>query len=162
VVFPRADDAPTGPGELARDGCVPLLIAAEVWEPVFAVAHRIAAVFGQPCQKQPSTNRARRWRLNTKSGLPGRDWWRRQPVIRAARRMVASLSSVSLLPYERIAAMTRLRFVLVKTSAIGLRRWGWRELGPTLGQRRAFAIDVGKPVGVVLTLASPAEDADGD
>ena len=73
--------------------------------------------FGHPCQKQPSTNIATRSRLKAKSGRPGSGGWRLQPVIRAARSMDASLSSVSLLSRERIAAITRDRLALLKTSA---------------------------------------------
>src|ERR1019366_7778600 len=52
-----------------------------------------------------------------KSGWPGTGWCLRQPVMPAARRMDASFSSVSLLPRERMAAMTWLRFFFVNTSA---------------------------------------------
>jgi hypothetical protein len=71
----------------------------------------------QPCQKQPSTKTARRARRKMKSGRPGSGWWRRQPTMWAARKMEASFSSVALLPRERTAAMTWLRFCLVNTSA---------------------------------------------
>jgi hypothetical protein len=47
-----------------------------------------------PCQKQPSTNRAIRSFVQTKSGLPTIGAWRRQPVIRCFRNREASLSSV--------------------------------------------------------------------
>ena len=74
--------------------------------------------FGQPCQKHPSTKMARRSRRKTKSGLPGRPWFRRQPLIPLERRIKANRSSVSLFPRERIADMTADRLVFVKTSGI--------------------------------------------
>jgi hypothetical protein len=40
---------------------------------------------GQPCQKQPSTKTASRCRRKTKSGLPGNEGCRRQPVNPLAR-----------------------------------------------------------------------------
>jgi len=72
----------------------------------------------QPCQKQPSTKMATRWHRKTKSGWPGSGWCLRQPLMRAARRMDTSLSSVSLLPREWIAAMTCERLRFEKTSPI--------------------------------------------
>ena len=72
----------------------------------------------QPCQKQPSTKTVTRSFRNTKSGLPGSRWFRRQPRIPFPRRIVTSLSSVSLFPFERTAAMTRDRFFLENTSGI--------------------------------------------
>jgi hypothetical protein len=54
----------------------------------------------------------------TKSGLPGNGWCRRQPLIPRSRKMAANFSSVSLLPFDRIAAMTCERFFFEKTSAI--------------------------------------------
>jgi hypothetical protein len=73
---------------------------------------------GQPCQKHPSTNKAKRTREKTKSGLPGKSTHRLQPLIRWARKIAMSLSSVALFPRERIAAMICDRFDLETTSAI--------------------------------------------
>jgi hypothetical protein len=53
-----------------------------------------------------------------KSGRPGSIWWRRQPVIAAARRMETNFSSVALLPREWIAAIIFERFFFEKTSDI--------------------------------------------
>ena len=72
----------------------------------------------QPCQKQPSTKTARRSLRNTKSGLPGNCWLRRQPLIPYARKIEIALSSVALLPFERTAAITRERCFRDRTSAI--------------------------------------------
>lgn len=72
----------------------------------------------QPCQKQPSTKIATFCNLNTKSGLPGRCWWRRQPAILSLRSNPTNLSSVLELPVLRIAAMTAERFGWSNTSAI--------------------------------------------
>jgi hypothetical protein len=72
----------------------------------------------QPCQKQPSTKIATRCRRNTKSGRPGIASCRRQPESRAARRMDASLTSVSLFPRDGTAAMTCERLCFENTSAI--------------------------------------------
>lgn len=74
--------------------------------------------FGHPCQKQPSTNTAGRSRRKMKSGLPGNRWCRRQPLIPCARKIDASFNSVSLLPFDRMAAMTCERFFFENTSAI--------------------------------------------
>lgn len=52
--------------------------------------------FGHECQKQPSTNTARRSLGKTKSGLPNTDCRRRQPVMRCARNNRIKASSVSL------------------------------------------------------------------
>jgi hypothetical protein len=54
-----------------------------------------------------------------KSGWPVTAWCLRQPVMPEARRIAASFSSVSLLPRERMAAMTWLRFFFVNTSVTG-------------------------------------------
>ena len=70
----------------------------------------------QPCQKQPSTKTATRSRRNTKSGLPGNDCCRRQPLIPCARKMDISFNSVSLFPFERTSAITSERFLLLHTS----------------------------------------------
>jgi hypothetical protein len=78
--------------------------------------------FGQACQKHPSTNTARRSRRKTKSGVPGNRWCRRQPLIPLVRSIDASFSSVSLLPLDRIAAITCERFSFEKMSAICFRR----------------------------------------
>jgi hypothetical protein len=53
-----------------------------------------------------------------KSGLPTNGWCRRQPLIPCARRMDANFNSVSLLPFDRMAAITCERFLFEKTSAI--------------------------------------------
>jgi hypothetical protein len=54
----------------------------------------------------------------TKSGLPGNGWCRRQPLIPCSRKMDTNFSSVSLLPFDRMAAMTCERFLFEKTSVI--------------------------------------------
>ena len=91
-----------------------------------------APCFGQPCQKQPSTNSASRTCLKIKSGRTftpsprrgaGRGGvlictCRRQPVILCRRNNFASASSVSLFPRERMRDITNERFALVKMSDI--------------------------------------------
>jgi len=61
--------------------------------------------FGQPCQKQPSTNTARRILCQTKSGRPNTFWFRRQPLILATRKIEISRNSVRLLPAPRTKDM---------------------------------------------------------
>ena len=102
----------------------------------------LVACRGQPCQKQPSTKSARRAERKTKSGrtekilagrrcraglkfgprsstaLPGIWTCLRQPVIWLARNSLASTSSVSLLPRERMRDIKAERFALVKTSGM--------------------------------------------
>jgi hypothetical protein len=93
-------------------------------------AHQSERVFGkgacfglgQPCQKQPSTNKATRSWRKTKSGLPNIRAFRRQPMMRCARKSEIIRISVSLFPLPRIADITALRLVGVKTSGIGDRR----------------------------------------
>jgi len=46
----------------------------------------------------------------TKSGLPNTGWWRRQPVMRWARKIAMRRSSVAALPRERIADIIAERF----------------------------------------------------
>lgn len=57
-----------------------------LWSSFFFQKARLVAgcdaCFGQPCQKHPSTNTARRCTRKTKSGLPNSLSWRRQPMIR--------------------------------------------------------------------------------
>jgi len=53
-----------------------------------------------------------------KSGFPGNGPCLRQPLIPWARNIDASFNSVSLLPFDRMAAMTCERFRFDKTSAI--------------------------------------------
>jgi hypothetical protein len=54
-----------------------------------------------------------------KSGLPMIEYCRRQPVTWEMRRAAASAISVERFPFERIAAIMRERWALVKISAIG-------------------------------------------
>jgi len=54
-----------------------------------------------------------------KSGLPGNRLCLRHPLIPYVRKIDTNFISVSLLPFDRIAAMTRERFRFEKTSAIG-------------------------------------------
>jgi hypothetical protein len=53
-----------------------------------------------------------------KSGFPGKGGCLRQPLIPWARRIEANFSSVALLPFDRMAAMTCERFSFEKTSVI--------------------------------------------
>jgi len=53
-----------------------------------------------------------------KSGFPGNGRCLRQPLIPWARRIEANFNSVSLLPFDRMAAMTCERFSFEKISAI--------------------------------------------
>jgi hypothetical protein len=53
-----------------------------------------------------------------KSGFPGNGRCLRQPVIPWARRIETSFSSVSLLPFDRMAAITSERLRFEKMSAI--------------------------------------------
>ena len=76
------------------------------------------ACFGQPCQKQPSTNIARRRSRKTKSGLPNSLRWRRQPVMQCCRRSFASASSVLRFPRARIRDIICERFALRYMSVI--------------------------------------------
>ena len=55
----------------------------------------------------------------TKSGLAGKGWWRRQPVMPWARRLAINRNSVPRFPVERIGTMTCERFFFVNTSATG-------------------------------------------
>ena len=71
---------------------------------------------GQPCQKHPSTNTATFAARKTKSGFPNTRCCRRQPVIPCARSSAIIRSSVAAFPLPRIAAITALRFALVKMS----------------------------------------------
>src|SRR5882672_3395435 len=57
---------------------------------------------------------------NAKSGLPGIGRCRRQPLIPERRNADARKSSVLLLRFDRIAAITSERFLLDKVSAIRL------------------------------------------
>jgi hypothetical protein len=72
-----------------------------------------------------------------KSGFPGNGRCLRQPLIPCARRMDASLNSVSLLPFDRMAAMTWERFRFEKTSAIDSRSH-FTEIASLLKARRAL------------------------
>lgn len=76
--------------------------------------------FGQPCQKQPSTNTATRCFWKTKSGFPKTGRRRRQPAMPWRRKSFIKASSVSLLPCPRMRDMTSERLALVKTSGM---RW---------------------------------------
>ena len=73
---------------------------------------------GQPCQKHPSTNTTTLTRRNVKSGRPGRDRCRRQPVIWFARNNRAKATSVERFPCPRILAMSAERSAMVITSGI--------------------------------------------
>ncbi len=92
----------------------------------------IVPCLAQPCQKQPSTNTATRSRRKTKSGLPKTGAFRRQPVMPCARISAMSRSSVARFPLERIAAITALRFFLVKMSATA--RAGYAPAGSHIGR----------------------------
>jgi hypothetical protein len=61
---------------------------------------------------------ARRCFGKIKSGFPGIGRCLRQPMIPWARRIEANFSSVSLLAFDRMAAMICERFRFEKTSAI--------------------------------------------
>lgn len=74
--------------------------------------------FGQPCQKQPSTNTATFNFGNTKSGLPNSLKLRLQPVKPSDLNRAINFNSVSLFPLPRIRDITELRFSIVKTSGI--------------------------------------------
>lgn len=78
----------------------------------------ILQCFGQPCQKQPSTNKTNRCLQKVKSGFPKIGRCRRQPVILFCRNRRMSAISVALLPRPRIRDMTSERFALLKTSGI--------------------------------------------
>jgi hypothetical protein len=71
-----------------------------------------------PCQKHPSTNTAIRSFGKTKSGLPNTGLFRLQPVMPCSRKIPIIRSSVPRFPQDRIAAITSLRFFLVKTSGM--------------------------------------------
>lgn len=73
---------------------------------------------GQPCQKHPSTNNARRSFGKTKSGLPKTACLRRHPVMCCERKTRIKASSVSLFPRPRMRDITALRLAGVKTSVI--------------------------------------------
>ncbi len=74
------------------------------------------ACFGQPCQKQPSTNRAIRSRHQTKSGRPSSLAPRRQPVMRRSRINSMSRSSVCRFPLDRTRDMRSERSAGVRVS----------------------------------------------
>lgn len=77
-----------------------------------------APCFGQLCQKQPSTNTARRCFGNTKSGFPNILSWRRQPVMWNFRKTLVRAPSVALFPRPCTLDMISDRFDLLNTSAI--------------------------------------------
>jgi hypothetical protein len=79
------------------------------------VTGRVACL-GQPCQKHPSTNTARRADGKTKSGLPKRGWPLRQPEILYLRRILISASSVDLLARPWMRDMSCERCSTVKVS----------------------------------------------
>ena len=85
-------------------------------EILFCQCHRLSCGLRQrhrpPCPKPPSAKTLTGCFRKTKSGLPGNDWRRRQPLIPCARRMNSDFHSVSLLPLDRMAAMTFRRFFL--------------------------------------------------
>lgn len=73
---------------------------------------------GHPCQKHPSTKIASRSLGKMKSGRPKIGTCRLHPTILYRRSNRANATSVSLFPRDRIAAITRERFPLLKTSLI--------------------------------------------
>ena len=89
----------------------------------------------QPCQKQPSTNTARRCFGKMKSGFPGNGQCLRQPLSPWARRIEASFNSVALLPFDRMAAMVCERFRFEKMSAMDFVPFD-RHSFPTAGRER--------------------------
>lgn len=96
--------------------------------------------WGHPCQKHPSTKIASRSLGKMKSGRPKMGMCRLHPVILCRRSNRANAISVSLFPRDRIAAITRERFLLVKTSLIrvtDLRRFR-RSVGPATGGPRCL------------------------
>lgn len=92
------------------------------WSSFFSQNARLVtgwdACFGHPCQKQPSTNIARRCSRNTKSGLPNSLGWRRQPLMRYSRRRFTNASSVLRFPFARTRDIICERFALGYMSAI--------------------------------------------
>lgn len=75
------------------------------------------ACLGQPCQKQPSTNKAIRSRHQTKSGRPSSFAPRRQPVIFRSRMSSIKRNSVRLLPLDRTRDIRSERWAGVSVSA---------------------------------------------
>jgi len=72
----------------------------------------------------------------TKSGLPIRSCFRRQPVSLCVRKISINRNSVALLPRERIHDITSDRFALVKTSGMGRRT----EVGGDLERAFGFVL----------------------
>ena len=71
---------------------------------------------GQQCQKQPSTKTVSFCMRKTKSGLPGNDEPRRQPVMRCSRKNPMSRSSVARFSRDRTRDIRSERSTVVSVS----------------------------------------------
>ena len=92
-------------------------IPSNLLHPIFLIGSRKAKVFWTSVPKAPIHEEREMLPAEDEVGISNQRWCLRQPDILWLRKTRASFISVSLLPFERTAAITRDRFALVKTSA---------------------------------------------
>jgi hypothetical protein len=131
-VLPHAQYLPAAFVEEQVDGPIALLVASYLRIPEVLPRFGHTAVPAAAVPEAAVNKDGEALPRKTKSGRPGKGCCLRQPVIRAARKRDANFISVSLLPRERIRAMTWLRFFFVKTSGMWL-----ANSGPLHRQTRA-------------------------
>jgi len=119
VMLPDAKHFPACPGEGALDPRVSLPIATQFGEPIFAVAPGFPAVFRAAMPEATINEDCKALAAENEIGASQKRLVAPPPSEATDAQNVSELLLVSLLPLERMAAITRLRFAFVNTSATG-------------------------------------------